>query len=188
MAAVKPAAPHKNGVVSRPGVISRPGAVHLGRLVEETRPVYIERETGKTGADGQPEYREVELTAWYYPTVRGEIKARLRSFSEQYDKAIHPDPDDIDPSTGMPRYVPNQEAWERRIKRSLRELVPGLTDDEAAFMANWGGASEQALHVLHYLGYWATDPWARDDDAKKDDEGGEEAEDPNPEAAAGTSS
>lgn len=167
--AVNPAAPHKNGAVRTRGL-------RLGRLVEETRPVYVERATGKVKG-GEPEYAEIELTAWWYPTVRAEVKAKLRASSDAYQKAIRPDPDDIDPEDGRPRFVPNQEAWEGHIVRSLRLLVPDMTADEAAFLANWGGGSEKALEVLYYLGYWRTNP-----NAEADAEGA-----PNPEASTGAS-
>lgn len=171
--AVKPAAPHRNGVVSRPG------ALHLGRLIEETRPVYIERlNTDPNRNPDDPEYVEVELTGWWYTTVRGEIKVKLRALHETYQKIVRPDPDDIDPEDGNPRFVPNQAAWERYIAGSLALLVPDMTDQETAFLANWGHNSERAREVLAYLGHMSppTPP------AEGTAEGA-----PNPEAGAATS-
>jgi hypothetical protein len=171
---VKPATPHVNGVVKRPG------ALNLGRLVELTLPVYIDRPTGKTGANGEPEYAEVELAGWDYKTVRGEIKAQIRVLSDAYNKIVRPDPDDIDPEDGQPRFVANRAGWEHYIASVLKLLVPDMTADEATFLTNWGANSEMALHTLFYLGFWARDPLAKDDQTAEAS--------PNPEAVTGASS
>jgi hypothetical protein len=163
---VSPNTPHKNGIVSRPNIL------RLGRLVEETLPVVIERLDEQSG-----EYIEVELDGYDFRTVRGDVKVKLAALSDAYQKKIRPDPDDIDPEDGQPRFVPNQAAWEHYIASALKLLVPKMGLEEAAFLANWGHNSEQALKVLYYLNYWRTPP------AGAAAEGGT----PDPEVSAGAS-